>query len=269
MSESPAWMPEDYTALGDLVASLVKRRQFFAQAEDGPQDRDSLSDLEDALKSRGLDTYLDHLRALVPLSFHQGLSLPAIMRQLSRVSDLAFRALSEDYGTDLPRLIRAGQALVKLKDAISEVIGESYANLTAALVEDENKKIIRELSTPVIQVWEGILVAPIVGVLDSSRAHQLSERLLSRISELDSRIVILDVTGVGSVDSEVANHLIRVTKAARLLGACTLMVGIAPRVAQTLVRLDIDLSTIETYIDFRSGLERAFNLLGCRIEALS
>jgi len=114
-----------------------------------------------------------------------------------------------------------------------------------------------ELSTPAIQVWEGVLAVPLIGTIDSVRAAQLTENLLKKIVETQSSIIIIDITGVPIVDTQVANNLIKTVQAARLLGADSILVGITPYVAQTLVHLGIDLGTIHTRSTLRSGLEYA------------
>ncbi|BAS27747.1 hypothetical protein LIP_1906 [Limnochorda pilosa] len=163
------------------------------------------------------------------------------------------------------RALRAIRAFTRLKDAVAGRAGEVYAARRAEEVEEEQRRIIRELSTPVIEVWEGILVMPIVGIIDSGRAKQMMEQLLNRIVELGSRIVILDVTGVPSIDTGVADHLLRTTRAARLVGARSILVGISPQVAVTLVRLGVSFGDLETVGDLRSGLALALELLGHRV----
>ncbi len=124
---------------------------------------------------------------------------------------------------------------------------------------------ILEISTPIIQVWKGILTAPLIGALDSQRAQRLVEALLQRIVETQARVVILDITAVPLVDTAVANHLIKTVRAANLLGARCLLVGIRPEIAQTVVHLGMDLSGIETCADLQSGLERAVGMVGTRL----
>ncbi len=126
---------------------------------------------------------------------------------------------------------------------------------------------IRELSTPVIQVWEGILVLPIVGAVDSARVRQIMETLLTRIVETQSAIVILDITGVPTVDTAVANHLIKTVQAARMLGARSIVTGLSPKVAQTVVELGVELTGITTCANLRAGLETALAMLGVKVEA--
>jgi rsbT co-antagonist protein RsbR len=118
-----------------------------------------------------------------------------------------------------------------------------------------------EISTPVIRIWDGILVLPIIGTLDSSRTQVVMENLLEEIVETGSSISILDISGVPTVDSLVAQHLIKTVSATRLMGAECIISGIRPEIAQTVVHLGIDLSNIITKSTLASALKYAFNIL--------
>ncbi len=124
---------------------------------------------------------------------------------------------------------------------------------------------LEELSTPVLQLREGLLILPIVGVLDSRRAQQLTEQLLMAIRDRRGKVVVLDVTGVAAVDSRVANHLIQTVDAARLMGAKAIVTGVSPEVAQTLVGLGISLGNVTTVAELQGGVEEADRLLGLRV----
>lgn len=117
---------------------------------------------------------------------------------------------------------------------------------------------ITEISTPVIQVWKGILALPIIGTLDSSRTQVVMENLLQQIVETESSIAILDISGVPAVDSLVAQHLMKTVSATRLMGAECIISGIRPEIAQTVVHLGIDLSSIITKASLASALKTAF-----------
>ena len=127
------------------------------------------------------------------------------------------------------------------------------------------RNTISELTTPVIQVWEGILALPIVGTLDTARAQEMTEDLLDKIVETGSEIVILDITGVPVVDTSVAKHLLDTVSAARLLGSEVLIVGLTTRTALTLVHLGVDLSSIATRTTLAKGLQLAFARLGLEV----
>ena len=128
---------------------------------------------------------------------------------------------------------------------------------------------LEELSTPVLQLREGLLILPIVGMLDSRRAQQLTEQLLSAIRTRRGRVVVLDITGVAAVDSRVANHLIQTVDAARLMGATAIITGVSPEVAQTLVGLGIGLGNVTTLAQLQDGVDEADRVLGLRVTAVS
>jgi rsbT co-antagonist protein RsbR len=117
----------------------------------------------------------------------------------------------------------------------------------------------------VLQVRERLLVLPIVGVLESYRARQLTEQLLNSISATRAKVAIMDITGVPIVDSKVANHLLQTVSAARLMGATVILTGLSPQIAQALVAIGVDLSQVQTTVDLQSGLEEAERLLGYRL----
>jgi rsbT co-antagonist protein RsbR len=134
-----------------------------------------------------------------------------------------------------------------------------------AAIIAQQRETISELETPVIQVWDGILALPIVGSLDTARTQQMNERLLQRIVDTGSEIVILDITGVPLVDTAVAQHLLETVSAARLLGAEVMLVGLSTRIALTLVHLGLDLSSVITRTTMAKGLALAFARLGLEV----
>jgi len=127
------------------------------------------------------------------------------------------------------------------------------------------QEAIRELSTPILQVRDRLLVLPIIGVIDTQRAKQLTEGLLHAIRANRATIAVMDITGVAAVDSKVANHLIQTIAAARLMGAKVIVTGLSADVAQALVSLGIDLGSVNTVADLQGGLEEADRLLGYEV----
>jgi rsbT co-antagonist protein RsbR len=124
---------------------------------------------------------------------------------------------------------------------------------------------ILEISTPVIQIWDGVLMAPLVGTLDSERTQQLMERLLERIVETNSAVALLDVTGVPTIDTRTAQHLAETTTAVRLLGAQAVLTGVRPAIAQTLAHLGVYLGDITTRSSLAAGLRVALDLLNLQV----
>nr|WP_255603378.1 STAS domain-containing protein [Oscillochloris sp. ZM17-4] len=126
---------------------------------------------------------------------------------------------------------------------------------------------IRELGTPILPLYEGVIALPLVGAIDSYRATQVLERLLEAISEKQADIVILDITGVPVVDTGVANYLLQTARAAQLIGAQVVLVGIGAEIAQTLVQLGVSLSQLKVYANLQAGISYALGQLGYKITA--
>jgi rsbT co-antagonist protein RsbR len=140
--------------------------------------------------------------------------------------------------------------------AIDTYIVASVESLT------RHQAAIRELSTPVIRVYAGVLLLPLVGTVDTHRAEQIMETLLSRVVEEQAKAVIIDIAGVPVVDTKVADHLLKTTEAVRLLGATTILTGISAEVARTIVMLDVDISSMHTRAKLAEGIELALALVG-------
>jgi rsbT co-antagonist protein RsbR len=130
---------------------------------------------------------------------------------------------------------------------------------------EQQRKAIEELSTPIIKIWERVLVLPLIGTLDTRRSQRLTEALLTDIATTQTKVTILDITGVPTVDSAVANHILKTVAAVQLLGAECVITGIRPEVAQTMVHLGVDLSGVETLSTLAEGLKWAFRSLNLRM----
>ncbi len=142
---------------------------------------------------------------------------------------------------------------------------ETFSRMTNEKIADQNRAMM-EMSTPVTTIWQGILLLPLVGIIDSRRAQDLMTAMLAKIAETRSKIFILDISGVAVVDTAVANHLIKITKATRLMGCeCTLS-GISPAIAQTVVELGIDVGEVRTTATLRDALEDAFRRTGVELQ---
>lgn len=160
---------------------------------------------------------------------------------------------------------------VPLKNELGEIIGglEFIVDITERVLYEEKLReqshAIREMSTPTIKLWEGVLVLPVVGVIDSMRAQYMMETMLTKIMETYSKIIILDIQGVAAVDTAVANHLIKITKATKLMGCECILSGISPAVAQTMIELGIDMGLTKTRATLSDALVEAFELLHLQV----
>jgi rsbT co-antagonist protein RsbR len=184
-----------------------------------------------------------------------------ILSGVLTLRDVYWHSLSRHYLTDPDRLAGALKAFEPVTNKILLIVAMAF-NSERERVVRQQQEAIRELSTPVLQVRDRLLILPIIGLIDSDRALQLTEQLLGAIREFRARVVVMDVTGVAAVDSKVANHLIQTVDAARLLGTTVIVTGISASIAQTIVTIGIDLSRIQTVGDLRGGLELADRILG-------
>lgn len=145
---------------------------------------------------------------------------------------------------------------------------DTYIDAREQTIKALQQEVIRELSTPVLPFREGMLLLPIIGQIDSQRARQLTEHLLVSIRANRAKVILIDITGVATVDSRVANHLVQTVDAARLMGAKVVISGISPEIALTMVTLGIDLGPVYTVGDLQNGIEHAERLLGYRVEKI-
>jgi len=152
-----------------------------------------------------------------------------------------------------------------LINAVTERLGRIIQRVRASEIVALQAQAIMELSTPVIKVWDKVLTVPLIGTLDSNRTQLVMETLLQRIVDTQSRVVILDISGIPGIDTLVANHLIRTVTATRLLGAECIVTGVSSQVAQTLVHLGVDLSGIITRSSMSDGIVMAFEILNLKV----
>lgn len=131
-----------------------------------------------------------------------------------------------------------------------------------------HRAAVEELSTPVIRVFDRVLLLPLIGTIDSARAQGIMETVLKRVSEQEARVMIIDIAGVPVVDTQVADHLLRAYAAVRLLGAATILTGISPQIARTVVELGVDISAMHTRSRLADGIDLALSLLGRTITPL-
>ena len=173
--------------------------------------------------------------------------------------------------------LRETREMMKIKEKLLVRQVEDARNLTRQLVANlealevstrllkQQQETIRLLSTPVIELWNNILALPLIGAIDSLRAKQLMENLLTQIVKTQTAIAIIDITNVATLDAEAANHLLKTIESSKLLGAECFLVGVKPEVAQVLLQFGVDLSKIRTYVNLRSGLQAAFEELHLKV----
>jgi rsbT co-antagonist protein RsbR len=158
-------------------------------------------------------------------------------------------------GRDLKEVLTAN-------DQYTQELERSAADAAEKLATIERQQVaIQELSTPIVEIWDDVLTLPIVGVVDSRRAMEMTERLLYQIVERRARCVIIDITGVEVVDTMTADHFIKMTRASSMLGALCVVSGISPDIAQTLAKVGVDLNGVETLRTLKDALRRCLRHL--------
>jgi rsbT co-antagonist protein RsbR len=253
------------------LADSTLRDGLISNAELGSQSEELLGILLQALSAGDLNLesgmfqpVVDILSELSITRARQGFS-PRETSLYVLSLKLAFSTILEKGLMDDPAsLYHDSIALNNLLDHMSLVTMETYLRGREEVILRQTDEI-SEISTPVIRVWDGILALPIIGTLDSARTQVVMENLLQQIVETGSRIAILDISGVPTVDSLVAQHLIKTVSATRLMGAECIISGIRAEIAQTIVHLGIDLSNINTKGTLASALKLAYSMLGIEV----
>lgn len=178
--------------------------------------------------------------------------------------DVLARSLFEKYQTDFDLLNRVLDAYEPAANRIANTVAVSFVEERERVIRQQ-QEAIRELSTPVLQVREQLLILPIIGVLDSQRARQVTEQLLRAIRANRAKVVVIDITGVPTIDSTVANDLVRTVDASGLMGASVIITGLSSEIALTLVNIGLDLSKMNAVGDLQGGIEEAERLLGYEV----
>jgi len=175
--------------------------------------------------------------------------------------DVLARSLFGKYGHNEMELNRILDIYEPAANRIANTVAVGFVRERERIIRQQ-QEAIRELSTPVLPVRERLLILPIIGIIDPPRARQLTEQLLQGIRKNRAKVVVMDLTGVPSVDATVANHLVQTVEAARLVGADVIVTGLSSELAQCLVTVGVDLARIFTVGDLQGGIEEAERLLG-------
>jgi rsbT co-antagonist protein RsbR len=144
------------------------------------------------------------------------------------------------------------------------IVTAAFSHSMNEIIAEQSRSLV-ELSTPTIQLWEEILILPVIGIIDSKRVQEMTDIMLQKIIDTESKIVIMDIQGVPAIDSSVANHLIKITKATSLMGCECILSGISPIIAQTLVQIGADLSGISTTATLKDSFKEALLKLGATL----
>jgi rsbT co-antagonist protein RsbR len=251
---------EDLPVWGPLMRSMSA--QQIAE-----QDKRSQSLQRAAIMDDQWGPYLADLHAQGAQYARAGVTFSSWFQLISLYRESMRKRLSaytEEHGPQSLKVSGSVSAgMNRFLDMALAEIGEAYLATKEAIIVNQ-QEAIRELSTPVLQVRDRLLIIPVVGLVDTHRARLLTEGLLRAIRERRARGVVMDITGVPMVDSKVANHLVQACEAARLMGAMVVMTGIASEIAQTLVTIGAKLHGVKTMVDLQDGIEEVERFLGYR-----
>src|SRR3989440_633405 len=218
----------------------------------------------EALETGTYEALQTYARNLSERIIPRGVETHEVVGIVLLLRDVLARSLFAKYHEDFTKLDRILDSYEPAANRIANTVAVGFVQERERIIRQQ-QEAIRELSTPVLQVRERLLILPIIGVIDPQRARQLTEQLLRGIRTNRAKVVVLDITGVPYIDSAVANHLVQTVEAARLLGAIVIVTGLSPEIAQTLVNIGVDLGKMNTVGDLQGGIEEAERLLGYRV----
>jgi rsbT co-antagonist protein RsbR len=221
----------------------------------------------EALESGTFEALQAYARNLSERIIPRGVETHEIVGMVLLLRDVLARSLFAKYQSDFALLNRILDVYEPAANRIANTVAVGFVQERERVIR-EQQEAIRILSTPVLQVRERLLILPIIGIIDSQRARQLTEQLLRGIRTNRAKVVVIDITGVPVMDANVANHLVQTVEATRLLGATVIITGLSPEIAQTLVTISVDLSKMYTVGDLQGGIEEAERLLGYKVVPL-
>jgi len=250
--------------LQQQLAAPTRRADLISETELRTESESFLKALTDAIQSGNLSDilapeYKPILEILARVSRSRGIQGFSPSETATFVFSLKqpiLSALRRAGEHDSTELVEDMWAVNVLLDKLGLYTTEVYQESREQVIRRQQEEML-ELSTPVVQLWEGILALPLIGTLDSERTNVVMEGLLQRIVETGSELAIIDITGVPTVDTLVAQHLLKTVAAARLMGADCIISGIRPQIAQTMVHLQIDLSAVTTRATMAEALRFA------------
>jgi rsbT co-antagonist protein RsbR len=222
----------------------------------------------EALETETFEALQTYARNLSERIIPRGVETHEVVGIVLLLRDVLARSLFAKYQTDFKKLNRILDAYEPAANRIANTVAVGFVQERERVIRQQ-QEAIRELSTPVLQVRERLLILPIIGVIDPQRARQLTEQLLRGIRTNRAKVVVIDITGVAAMDVTVANHLVQTVEASRLLGATVIVTGLSPEIAQTLVTIGVDLGKMNTVGDLQGGIEQAERLLGYKVMAIA
>ena len=215
----------------------------------------------EVLETGSVEALQAYARSLSERIIPRGVETHEVVGIVLLLRDVLGRSLFKKYQNDVDLLNRVLDAYEPAANRVANTVAVSFVQERERIIRQQ-QEAIRELSTPVLQVRERLLILPIIGMIDSQRARQWTEQLLRGIRKNRAKVVVVDITGVPTIDSVVANHLVQTVEASRLMGASVIITGLSSEIAQTLVTIGVNLSKMNAVGDLQGGIEEAERLLG-------
>ena len=252
------------------LSTLTIRRDLLKESELREASRQFLDLFTEAFSSTGDSSspnwkpVKDNLAEISRARALQGFSPSETATFVFSLKQPLFDVAQQKAGTDGKRLAEILWDLTILLDKLGLYTTEVYQESREGVIHRQQLELM-ELSTPVVQLWDEVVALPLIGTLDSNRTQVVMENLLQRVVETGARIAIIDITGVPTVDTLVAQHLMKTVAATRLMGADCIISGIRPQIAQTIVHLGVNLNDIVTKATLADAFQVALNRLGATV----
>lgn len=254
------------------MAKSLQRSGLMSKAELEEQSRTVLTAVVEGvrvsgptdLSGRGWNGARELLQEISSSRARQGFSPTEVATFVLSLKQPLFAAIRREQAKNQDKLFDTMWVTTEMLDRLALLTTEAYTATREELISRQQQELL-ELSTPVVKLWEGILALPIIGTLDSSRTQVVMENLLQTIVATNSRYAIIDITGVPTVDTLVAQHLLKTITAARLMGAECIISGVRPQIAQTIVHLGINLEDVITKAKLSDALALALDKSGRRV----
>jgi rsbT co-antagonist protein RsbR len=267
LSELVAHLRENRTQLREEWARRITEAQLLTAmtSEEIFAEATSVYDkYVEVLESGSVEALQAYARDLSERVIPRGVETHEVVGIVLLLRDVLARSLFAKYQGDFSLLNRVLDAYEPAANRMANTVAGSFVQERERIIRQQ-QEAIRELSTPVLQVRERLLILPIIGLIDPQRARQLTEQLLQAIRANRAKVVVMDITGVPSINSNVANYLVQTVDASRLMGANVIVTGLSPEIAQTLVVIGVDLGKMETVGDLQGGIEKAERMLGYKV----
>ena len=228
--------------------------------------REAPSDGTPDLENPQWDGMRGSIESLCDARIERGVNPLELSQFIAAMKPGLFGALKERLRRDPDALIEEVWRASRMVDALALHAMEIFVRRREQVIEQQRDEM-SEVSAPVVKLWDRIVTVPLIGTLDSYRSQTVMENLLEAIVEREAEVAVIDITGVSTVDTLVAQHLLKTAAAVRLMGAECVICGVSPKIAQTIVHLGVEMPNVVTRVDLQSGLSYAFGRIGLSVNS--